>query len=185
MAGGKDFDQGQFEQLVHYIAWKTRDNPDFGRVRMAKVLFYVDFTHFAGEGKSLTGAAYKAERFGPFPPCLTTAEEHLVEKGLVHSDRIAGKEREEGDENRVVALKEPAVQPEGYLLELVDHWIDEISSISTARWLSTKTHDLPGWKLARPKEEDIPYETVFIGTRKPPDRAVERGRELIGAFEWD
>lgn len=185
MAGGKDFDQGQFEQLVHYIAWKTRDNPDFGRVRMAKVLFYVDFNHFAGEGKSLTGASYKAERFGPFPPCLTTAEEHLVKQGLVQSDRIDGKEREDGDENRVIALKGPTVQLDGYVQQLVDHWIKEISSISTASWLSTKTHDLPGWKLAHPKEEDIPYETVFIGTRKPPDRAVERGRELIGAFQWD
>ena len=185
MAGGRDFDRDRFEQLVHYIAWKTRKNPDFGRIRMAKVLFYVDFNHFAGEGVSLTGAAYKAEKYGPFPPCLTAAEEGLVKKGLVQSDRIEGKERDDGEENRVVALQEPKVQLDGYVQELVDHWIDEISSISTASWLSTKTHDLPGWKLARPKEEDIPYETVFIGIRKPPDRAVERGRELIGAFQWD
>jgi hypothetical protein len=185
MAGGKDFDAGRFEQLVHYIAWKTRENRDFGRVRIAKVLFYVDFNHFADSGVSLTGASYKAEKYGPFPLCLTSAEAHLSEMGLVQSDRIDGKDREDGEENRVVGLQKPNFELDGYVQELVDHWINEISSISTARWLSTKTHDLPGWKLARPKEEDIPYETVFIGTSAPPDKAVERGRELIGAFEWD
>jgi hypothetical protein len=185
MAGGKAFDPDRFEQLVLYIAWKTRNNPNFGRVRMAKVLYFVDFSHFAGEGESLTGAAYTAEDFGPFPAYLTTAEEHLVQKELVDSDRLKAGEREDFDENRVVPLKEPEIRLDGYVQALVDQWIETVSSASSAKQLSDQTHELPGWKLARPKKEEIPYETVFIGTRLPSDRAVERGRELIGGFQWE
>jgi hypothetical protein len=185
MAGGKAFDSDRFKQLVLYIAWKTRDNPNFGRVRMAKVLYFVDFSHFASDGESLTGAAYTAEEFGPFPTYLTTAEEHLMKAGLVRSDRHEGQERENFDENRVVPVKDPKVRLEGYVQALVDEWIKSVASVSSAKRLSNQTHEFPGWKLARPKKEEIPYETVFIGTRRPPDRAVQRGRELIGEFQWE
>lgn len=185
MAGGKDFDSDQFEKLVLYIAWKTRNNPNFGRVRMAKVLYFVDFSHFASDGESLTGAAYTAEDFGPFPAYLTTAEEHLMKEGLVRSDRLEGRERGDFDENRVVPIREPKIRLDGYVQSLVDQWIATVSSARSAKQLSNQTHELPGWKLARPKKEEIPYETVFIGTRRPPDRAVQRGRELIGEFQWE
>jgi hypothetical protein len=185
MAGGRDFDPDRFELLVHHITWRTREVPNFGRVRLAKILFYVDFSHYAGEGKSLTGATYIAEKFGPFPPYLTTAEEHLVRSGALSSDRIAGKQRAEFDENHVVALKPPSVFLDGYVQALVDQWTDKIVSIPTAHQLSEQTHELPGWRLARPVVGEISYETVFIGTDEPPDRAVALGRELIGEFKWE
>jgi hypothetical protein len=185
MAGGKKFDPDRFEELVHYIAWKTRNNPEFGRVRMAKVLYYVDFSHFAEGGESFTGARYVAEQFGPFPSYLTTAEEHLVDQGLVQSDRLERGEREDGMENRIIAASAPEVRFDGYVQVVVDQWIKTVSSVRSAKRLSDLTHEAPGWILARPRKEEIPYESVFIGTKAPTDKAVARGRELVGEFQWE
>lgn len=42
-----EFNRERFEALVLYIAWKTRDDPEFGRTKLAKVLFYADLETYA------------------------------------------------------------------------------------------------------------------------------------------
>jgi hypothetical protein len=44
-----EFKRERFRTLVLYIAWKTREDAEFGRTKLAKVLFYSDLATFAGD----------------------------------------------------------------------------------------------------------------------------------------
>jgi hypothetical protein len=48
VAGNRQFDEDRFRELVLYIAHKTKDDPTFGRTKLAKVLFSRDFVAYAG-----------------------------------------------------------------------------------------------------------------------------------------
>ena len=62
----------RFREAVLYIAWKTRDDPAFGRTKFAKTLFYADMASYAETGDALTGALYKYWDPGPVPPSSIT-----------------------------------------------------------------------------------------------------------------
>ena len=81
LAGNRDYDPERFEDLVLFIAWAMRDDPHFGRTKLAKTLFYVDFDAYAGEGASLTGSTYEHWDHGPFPPQLYDVERKLAREG--------------------------------------------------------------------------------------------------------
>lgn len=76
-----EFDQKRFEEVVLYIAERTKDDPDFGNTKMAKVLFYSDFEAFRELGESITGAEYQAWDHGPYPPKLQSARNMLKNSG--------------------------------------------------------------------------------------------------------
>jgi hypothetical protein len=38
VAGGREYDADRFKELVLYIAWITKDDPRFGRTKLAKTL---------------------------------------------------------------------------------------------------------------------------------------------------
>jgi hypothetical protein len=95
----EDFDRELFDEAVLYIAWRMRDDPRFGRTKIAKTMFYADFTAYAEEGKPLTGARYFHWPKGPFTPELYRTEERLVARGVASL-----KEPEfEGDEAKLRA----------------------------------------------------------------------------------
>ena len=48
----------------------------------------------------------------------------------------------------------------------------------TGRDMSELTHGLRGWRVARPQEEIIPYETVFLSDDAPTKADHERAKEL-------
>ena len=81
------FDMARFREAVAYIAWRMRDDPNFGRLKMAKTLFYVDFDAFAESGEAVTGAEYRHWPFGPFPPALYHVERELVASGVEADSR--------------------------------------------------------------------------------------------------
>jgi hypothetical protein len=179
------FKYEKFRELVLYIARKAEDDPDFGRTKLAKVLFYSDFAAYAEEGTSLTGATYKALEFGPFPPELPTVEEQLASEKRATVERFEpGIEHVEYEPWRIVPLDDPDLSLfEPWELVFVDQWIEKIAGAS-AKAISILSHDHPGWILAEKNRDAIPYETAFIGTKRPPDRAVARGRQLAGEFGW-
>jgi hypothetical protein len=52
------FDRERFEGLILYIAHRRRDDVRFGRTKLAKVLFFSDFSVYQDQGEPLTGATY-------------------------------------------------------------------------------------------------------------------------------
>lgn len=106
----QEYNEERFEELVLYIAWETREDPDFGRTKLAKVLFYSDFTAYLDEGKAFTGARYEAWPNGPFPPVLYDVEKALAAEGRAKVERLdVGPDR-----GRVRAVQDPSEPTAGH-----------------------------------------------------------------------
>jgi hypothetical protein len=173
VAGNRQFDEDRFRELVLYIANKTQDDPTFGRTKLAKVLFYSDFIAYAEDGRSLTGATYRAIEHGPFPTQLSAAENQLRrDKRAIVERWDPPEEKGEYDPNRIIPKDDPDVgRLELWELAYVDIWIGRVAEAKTASEISKLSHDHPGWQLFEQNRGIIPYETQFIGT-KPPHEPV-------------
>ena len=152
-----DFDPTRFRELVAYIAWKTRDDSRFGRVKLAKTLFYADFGAYAEEGAPLTGARYEHWPFGPFPPDLYEAERELVRTGVADSITEGG----DGDEAKLVVTREPTTPHlDNWQRSFIDQKIGELAPL-TATQISDESHEHPGWSLTQDSEV-IPYAAALV-----------------------
>jgi hypothetical protein len=180
MAG---FDQQRFESLILYIAHRRRDDVRFGRTKMAKVLFYSDFSIYEDQGEPLTGATYIRMPFGPFPKALDEAEEALERKGLA---LLAYDVEGEYEEKRIIPIKGPPDMGgmfEEWQLLVVNDWIDRIASAS-AKQISDFSHHHPGWLLAERNGAKIPYETAILPQARPSAYEARRAKEVAREQGW-
>jgi hypothetical protein len=181
----QQYDERRFEELVLYIAYATRDDPDFGRTKLAKVLFYCDFTAYAEEGQPLTGATYRAFEYGPFPPQLPAVEERLAASGRAWVERLEAdiaEERGEYEPWKIRALGEP--HPDLFdagELAFVDIVIRQISE-ATAKEISDLSHEHPGWQLAEADREEIPYETALLSTYRLRPQVMDLARRRFAGL---
>ena len=178
MPGAQQYDARRFEELVLYIAHATEHDPNFGRTKMAKVLFYCDFEAYAEEGRALTGASYKAFDFGPFPPELPAVEKRLSATRRVRVERLEAESAERGEYDpwKIRPLDEPNLGLfEVWELEFVNIWIRRISE-ATAGAISDLSHEHPGWQIAERGRAEIPYETALLSTERPRPEVVALAR---------
>jgi hypothetical protein len=185
VARAPSFDTERFEGLVLFIAHSRKDDPAFGRTKLAKVLFYSDFDAFRDQGTPLTGAHYIRMPFGPFPAELEATERSLERDGFVALDYAKGEYEEkkiiprtDGDyERAAVRLFDP------WELKLVSNWMEHIAAAS-AREISRLSHHHPGWILAGDTGKPIPYETAMLPQEKPTAESAERAKELARERGW-
>jgi uncharacterized phage-associated protein len=173
------FDRDAFEEVVLYIAWKTRDDERFGRTKVAKTLFWSDFTSYAEEGKAITGATYEHWENGPFPPVLYDVEQRLAAQGLVELRAP----RHQGDEARIIARAKPTLKRlTGALPHFIDLSIQKVAAEPTWR-VSDKSHEHPGWQVTR-NRQTIPYRAVYISEKGPDDRDLARAEVVAREHGW-
>ncbi len=183
MAGNREFDKRRFTELVHFIAWRTRDDDSFGRVKLAKVLFYTDLSVYADEGRALTGAVYQHWPYGPVPPALYDVEEELEAREMATvtipaPGEVGTKKLRPFSEPRMTSFEAWDTRQR----QVVERWIERIGR--DAAWkASDESHLHPGWQLTAPYEE-IPYHVAFMSRRKPADDDLRRGEELASQHGW-
>lgn len=172
-----NFNRDLFDEVVHYIAWRTRDDARFGRVKLAKTLFYADFTAYEDDGVPLTGARYFHWPRGPFTTEIYDAERRLVRRGVAQL-----KEPEfEGDEAKLLADSFTPEFTHTWHRMYLDIKIRQVAETGAARTVSDTSHEHPGWLLTGPKQE-IPYYSVYVG--QPTDADVVAAREEARARGW-
>lgn len=177
------FDRKRFEALVLYIAHQTVDDENFGRVKLAKVLFYSDFDVYRDQGESLTGATYIRMPRGPFPRQLGQAEKALEATGQVVLEHEG---KDEYEEKRIVPQGSPPELGglfERWQLLTVDARIKEIQSAS-ARRASELSHDHPGWRLASEDGVEIPYVTALLPQERPTAQEALRAKQVAREQGW-
>jgi Protein of unknown function (DUF4065) len=184
-----EFDRDRFEALVLYVAWKTKDDPEFGRTKLAKALFYSDLAIYAETGEPLTGAVYVHRAFGPFPRDLDSLEEKLHSEGTARSQRIEAPWDIEDDREslKVFPRREPPHLSEVFeewdvQRYVVDTYIDKISRMGTWK-ISDDSHKHPGWLMTEEFEE-IPYQVALMSRRKPSEQDRERAEQLAHEHGW-
>ncbi len=170
------FNSQRFDALILLLCERCDLGPAWGRTKLAKMLYYIDFRAYRDLGRSMTGATYRRLPQGPVPKELFDAIRRLQKGGaLVEIERQAG----EFVEIRPIGTKHPDISlfsaEEMVIIEAVVHQLADLSG----REVSDLSHVEPGWALALPGE-DIPYVTA-LGSVQPPSRSdVDYVTAMIG-----
>lgn len=180
---GTEFEPARFDAMILYIAHRTQDRLDFGRTKLAKVLFYSDFEVYRDQARSLTGATYKRMPFGPFPRELEDAEERLRSR----RQAVLDYDKDQYEEKRIKPCGTPPDLTrwyEGWQIATVDIWTDRVAA-ATARQISDLSHRHPGWRLAGETGNDIPYETALLpGQDRPSGQDRQRAEQIARDRGW-
>jgi hypothetical protein len=168
-------DYQKAEQMVLYMCHKSKRDPLFGKVKLAKLMFYADFFAYRYLGQPITGLDYKKLPQGPVPTQAKRIQEHLVETGqavertgnfnrqqLVPVDRFSRKKFE-----GIFTQAE---------LNIMDQVYDKVRPMK-AYEVSDLSHEFVGWQLAE-NEEVIPYGTILISDRSPTQEEIDYGLQL-------
>lgn len=173
----------KFQELMLYVARKSRSDKKFGRTKLNKILFRSDFAAFRKLAKSITGEKYIRLRFGPVASNLTDQAKKLIDKGHAGWESISYKGR---TQHRLVALRDPDLSVfTAEEIALVDESLEILRPYSGVE-VSDLSHEFPGWIFARTDGEEIPYHTAYLGRpRKPTAEEVEYGRHLAERYGGD
>lgn len=166
------YDPHKFRELLLYIAERSEDDPNFGKTKLNKILFYTDFLAYGIFGRSVTGATYQRRDYGPVPQELPAARRKLIDDGDAAIDY--GR-RFNYPQERLVAKRpaNPSVLTPGER-RLVDDVIRELWHHSAVA-VSDLSHREVGWKIADDREV-IPYNTVFLSSRKLTPTDIAHGQ---------
>lgn len=156
----------RLEELILYVSEKMdRDrHAGVGRIKLAKLLWRIDFSAYWQLGHSISGATYQADQYGPAP-----AEELLATRDLEAAGRF---EWAQDWDRRYLPVVHDAPQMELFSIderELIDRVVDRYRNTS-GRQMVEEAHEFPGWLHAwrhgEGKGTTIPYESIFWDRRK-------------------
>jgi hypothetical protein len=173
------YDPERLKSLIHYVIWAAGARPNFGAVKLYKILWFSDARLFVLRGQSITGAPYIREKYGPIPRDGIKLRNQLADAGHIRQwqNKASG---HLGWHFR--SLVPPAVS---WLREdekvQVTYWIKNISENHTAESISDDSHDY-GWSIARMGEK-LPFFSILAERIREPNSeelewAKKRSKEL-------
>ena len=168
----------KFENMILYFAKASQGDPLFGATKLNKQLFYADYFAYAKLGTPISAMNYFHIERGPAPRAMLPTRTRMIADGACTIQKVSmGASRRPQD--RVVALRDP---------DLSDFSADELSVMEEVvaelrcddgTDVTNKTHDLIAWKAAADRE-NIPWESIFVASRKPTRREIEFAKKLTG-----
>jgi uncharacterized phage-associated protein len=155
----------RLEELILYTAQKMeRDHhAGIGRIKLAKLLWRIDFTAYWRLERPITEATYEADEFGPVPVQELLATRDLEAAGrfewvLDWDCRWLPCISDEPD----MSIFDPVER------ELIDGVIDQFRNTS-GRQMVEEAHTFPGWIQAWRNGEGrgapVPFESIFWDRR--------------------
>ena len=164
-----------------YFASNTRN---CGKVKLFKLLYLLDFTHFRETGRSVTGLEYRAWKIGPVPLELMQEWDEL-EADMASAVSIVPETVSDFIRERVVpkvAFDDSVFTRRELRLmhELSAHFADELT-----KPLIGFTHEERGpwdeiWDGGRGNNERIPYTLAVQDSDPSRDAILESAREYDG-----
>lgn len=170
----QQFHPAKFQELILYIAQKSEADPNFGIIKLNKILYYSDFNAFRLLGRPITSAEYRKLAEGPAPAEMPPTRREMLDKGLI---KIQSRHYFNSVIQRTVALRKPNTNlftPEELLVADEAIWALKDMSESQAAALSREEI---GWKAAR-GGETIPYQTAYLSADPLPQEAEEYWRDF-------
>lgn len=163
------------ERLIAYICRKQSNDPKFGMVKLAKLLWAIDGTSWLRTGTQISSFHYIRQEQGPVPnKRFLDARDRLIRLQIL---RIV--------ENDVFGLiqKRPTcdidVPLEGFLaneVETIDSIIDSLQRYN-AKDLSNMSHG-PAWHAAQTGDE-LPIYTYICVAEEPTSDEIDFCKHLI------
>lgn len=165
----------KLREMIVYLAKRSADDPRFGRVKLAKLLFFCDFGSYSEFGEPITGACYRKKPHGPLADEELLALRDLKDSGSVSVEEVGVYVY---TQKRIVAKRDADISwltPDQHTLidEVIRrHWDDDATD------LSNLSHTFPGWGLAA-MNEVIPYHTVFISREAPTQSDIDWAKGIV------
>jgi len=154
----------KLEELMLYIAHQNATDPNFGKTRLFKELFWADALHYATHGVTITGASYKKWPQGPAPSDGMNAFDALLSRGDAKVDLIG---TPSGMRQKLVALREPDLSQFGESELAQVQYVTGALRNRTAKEVSDHSHEVGPWKYTR-DNEIINLNMIFIDDAREP-----------------
>jgi hypothetical protein len=176
------FNAKRFDELVLYIAERTKYDKDFGSVKLAKVLFYSDLEAYRELGAPITGAEYQKWEYGPYPPKLEASRQMLKSAGRARPVKGGGYKADRLIPTRVRPADLQAVGISSEQTAIVDAWIARVER-ALANEISEASHDHPGYQMVDANDA-IPYQAAFLAEHPPTDDEVSAATRIARERGW-
>ncbi|MBB4664205.1 type II toxin-antitoxin system antitoxin SocA domain-containing protein [Conexibacter arvalis] len=173
----------RLEELILYVSRRMAADRHVGagRIKLAKLLWRIDFTAYWKLGRPVSEATYTADRLGPVP-----AQEMMATRDLEAAGRFEW-ENDWARRRAPIARDEPRM--EMFTVEeraLIDDVIERHRNENAAQMVED-AHLFPGWVHAwrdgQGRGVEIPYESVFWDRRTEPTAAeLRHARRLADEF---
>jgi uncharacterized phage-associated protein len=172
------------EKLINAVVYFASNTRHCGKVKLFKLLYLLDFTHFRETGRSVTGLDYRAWKMGPVPLELMQEWEEL-ESDMAHAIDIV-------PEKVIDFIRELVVPKVAFddslftrreirlMHDLSAQFIDELT-----KPLIGFTHEDRGpwdkiWDGGKGNNERIPYSLAVLDSDPNRDAILESARDYEG-----
>lgn len=163
-------------ELALYIATRCKDDPQFGKTKLVKLLAFADFRAYERLGKSLTDAHYVKLEFGPGPRELPATLSLLRARGRLQLEQ---ENTFDYEQTRVVACEDGDLEGlfSAEQRSIVDEVLDRFAAWGNAEMSEFSHRQFVGWKIVGEMEE-IPFHTVYLSPRPAQEADYEQGRGI-------
>lgn len=181
-------DSTKLRELILYIAARMEQDQHVGRgrIKLAKLVFQIDFAAFAQWGAPISGVPYHADKLGPVPDGEKMVTLDLEAAGRLRWETLWDKER------LPVAIGRPADMEvfAPHERNLIDSTLAEFQQVSAKRMVD-QAHRFPGWLLAwrdgEGEGDPVPFGSIFWDPKRlPGTRAAgwenEHAKQLAGRY---
>lgn len=149
----------KFENLILYVCKKSNDDPRFGKVKLNKLLYFIDFGYFLHTGKSIGGVDYVKLERGPAPKNMPKILKEMKDNHLIEEHEIAI------DPKRTLHKHKACAEPnlEGFSPMEVAYIDDVIGSFKglNGNQMSVLSHQEPGYIVTQHLNV-IPFMTAYM-----------------------
>ena len=153
-----EFNQEKFSELILHFADKSRYDPNFGAIKLNKLLFLSHFISYGLNGAPITGETYVHFPKGPVPRNLVRSRDELISQGYAELREVY---RFGYKQQRLIAKR--GVNESLFSAAEIDAAGEALSLLKdfNAAQASDLTHRWNCWLLTR-QNENIPYESFFV-----------------------
>lgn len=82
-------DKKKYKQVILFLLNSGANNVHLGKVKLFKLLYYIDFDHFEFFKASVTGDSYRKLDYGPVPMHADVVLSEMAHEGLIAIDKVS------------------------------------------------------------------------------------------------
>jgi hypothetical protein len=181
VAGRREFDGAKFKELVLLLSEDslTAGDEGFGMVKLNKLLYRADFEAFRLLGRSITGATYERQDYGPVARELPLALDELGRAGYLTWQHVpAGPYIRNIPEAREPADRTLFTDDERAIIGTTLQELAPMGGAAVSRWSHEES---AGWRV-NPNGAEITYESGLIDVEPLDDESVDLLRKYVGTL---
>lgn len=153
---GINMNKEKYENAILYFL-ETVNNAYLGKVKLMKLLYYLDFDHFERYGASVTGDTYLNKAAGPVPENGDAILQEMKDKGLIeiHTEQIIDFVKYQYLPRTSCNLRAFALTEAEMLYEIAEKW-----RLHSRAEIVEASHGEAPW-IATRADEPIPYALAY------------------------